>query len=219
MSRDTRSSARLKARVETRAATHPPPPAITTPSEQETVSFENASAFETWLSTSHAAQTTGIWLKISKKGSGIPSVTYDDAVSTAICYGWIDGQRRAYDDKCFLQRFTPRRKGSLWSKRNVDRVEALVRSGRMRSAGQAEVDAAKADGRWERAYAGSGSMEVPPDFQAALEGSEEARRVFETLGKAQRYPFLFRVVTAKSPGARERKIRQFVQLLEQNKAP
>lgn len=199
------------------AATPTAPVAAGSRPEPQILHFEESTAFETWLQTHHSSQSPGIWVKISKKASGIPSVSYDEAVNAALCYGWIDGQRKGHDEQHFLQRFTPRRKGSIWSKRNVDRVGALVRSGRMQPAGQAEVDAAKADGRWEQAYAGSRDIEVTPDFQAALDRNSDAKRFFETLGKTQRYSFLFRIATAKRPETREKRIRQFVELLAQER--
>ena len=233
MSRLTRSSARLanglKNEAPPPAAPAPTPKRVKTPvsstADSSTATseptnllhFKDSPAFESWLESRHASPTTGIWLRISKKTSATPSVTYDEAVNAALCYGWIDGQRKSHDANSFLQRFTPRRKGSIWSKRNVDKVAALTASGRMRPAGQAEVDAARADGRWERAYSGPKDIDATPEFQAALDANIEARRFFETLSKTQRYPFLFRIATAKKVETRERKVRQFVELLAQGK--
>ncbi|GAB1320013.1 Bacteriocin-protection, YdeI or OmpD-associated-domain-containing protein [Madurella fahalii] len=174
--------------------------------------FEDATAWETWLAANHA-QSTGLWLKISKKGSGIASVTYDEAIDIALCFGWIDGQRKSHDAEHFLQRFTPRRKKSIWSKRNVDKVTELIAAGRMRDAGQLEIDAAKADGRWEKAYSSASVMQVPPDFQAALDRNKKAKTFFENLGKTKRYPFLWRIETAKRDDTRKKRIEQFVGLL------
>lgn len=225
MPRRTRSSAKLASGVGNMAsppaAPSPAPkcentPAATaavTPGPDEPLHFKDSGAFEAWLESNHACSIPGIWLRISKRTSSTPSITYDEAVNAALCYGWIDGQRKSHDDTSFLQRFTPRRKGSIWSKRNVDKVAALTASGRMRPAGQAEVDAARADGRWERAYAGSKTIAVTPEFEQALDDNMAARRFFETLSKSQRYPFLFRIATAKRAETRERKIRQFVELL------
>jgi uncharacterized protein YdeI (YjbR/CyaY-like superfamily) len=178
--------------------------------------FENAAAWETWLEANHT-ETTGLWLKISKKGSGIASVTYDEALDVALCFGWIDGQKKSHDEHHFIQRFTPRRKNSLWSKRNVDKVAVLVAAGRMRQAGQAEIDAAKADGRFERAYSASSVMEVPEDFQAALDRNKKAKTFFEGLGKTKRYSFLWRIATAKREETRRRNIDRFVALLAEGK--
>ena len=217
MSRLTRSSAKLASALNSPASTptasRSAPKSVNAPTSPPTLHFKDSTAFETWLESNHTNAIPGIWLKISKKASGIPSVTYDEAVSAALCYGWIDGQRKALDATHFTQRFTPRRKGSIWSKRNVDRVAQLEGEGRMRDAGRKEVEAAKGDGRWERAYAGSRDIEVTPEFQAALDENAEARDFFETLSKSQRYGFLFRIATAKRADTRERKIRQFVELL------
>lgn len=165
--------------------------------------FKDSPAFASYLSSNPTSP--GIWLLISKKSSTVPSVTYDKAVNAALCHGWIDGQRKSHSASSFIQRFTPRRKGSIWSKRNVDKVATLTAAGRMLPAGQAEVELAKADGRWERAYAGSKDVEVPTELQAALEGNVEAKRFFETLTKSQRYAFLFRIATAKKAETRERR--------------
>ncbi|KAK4123137.1 hypothetical protein N657DRAFT_634336 [Parathielavia appendiculata] len=178
--------------------------------------FENAAAWETWLETNHT-DATGLWLKISKKGSGIASITYDEALDVALCFGWIDGQKKSHDEHHFLQRFTPRRKNSMWSKRNVNKVAVLIAAGRMRQAGQAEVDAAKADGRWEKAYSSSSTMEVPDDFQAALDRNRKAKTFFESLGKTKRYSFLWRIVTAKREDTRRRNIEKFVGILAEGK--
>ncbi|KAK4108114.1 hypothetical protein N656DRAFT_792818 [Canariomyces notabilis] len=179
--------------------------------------FENANAWETWLEA-NCAQSTGLWLKISKKGSGIASVTYDEAVDTALCFGWIDGQRKSLDAEHFIQKFTPRRKKSMWSKRNVDKVAELIAAGRMRDAGQLEIEAAKADGRWEKAYSSSSVMQVPADFRAALDRNKKAKAFFEGLNKTKRYSFLWRIETAKRDETRQKRIEQFVQLLSEGKS-
>ncbi len=178
--------------------------------------FEDVIAWETWLETNHT-DTAGLWLKMSKKGSGIASVTYDEALDSALCWGWIDGQKKTHDANHWIQRFTPRRKNSMWSQRNVAKVAVLIEAGRMRLPGQAEIDAAKADGRWERAYSSSSAIEVPPDFQAALDASTKAQTFFDGLGKTKRYAFLWRITTAKREETRKNKIEQFVQLLAEGK--
>ncbi|KAK4160385.1 bacteriocin-protection, YdeI or OmpD-associated-domain-containing protein [Cladorrhinum sp. PSN259] len=178
--------------------------------------FADAKAFESWLETNHG-DTTGIWLKISKKGSGIASVTYDQAIDTALCFGWIDGQRKGLDAQHFLQRFTPRRKNSLWSKRNVDKVGVLVASGRMREPGKVEVEMAKSDGRWEKAYSSSSTMRVPADFEAALEQSKRAKTFFDSLNRTKRYSFLWKIETAKRAETRQKRIAEFVTLLAEGK--
>ncbi|KAJ4303959.1 hypothetical protein N0V88_001561 [Collariella sp. IMI 366227] len=206
-----------------RAAKEPLAPAIAASSKAKTATaaapiqlFENAVAWETWLEANYTEQT-GLWLKISKKASGIPSVTYAEALDAALCYGWIDGQKKTHDAQHFIQKFTPRRKNSMWSKRNVDKVAALIEGGRMRQPGQFEIDAAKADGRWERAYSSSSVMEVPEDFQAALGQNIKAKTFFEGLGKTKRYSFLWRIATVKREETRRKKIGQFVALLAEGK--
>lgn len=205
MSRQTRSAAKI-----VRATT-----TVTAQSATSTLPihlFENANAWESWLEENHTS-TTAILLKISKRGCDIPSVTYDEAVDTALCFGWIDGQRKALDETHFLQRFTPRRKASIWSKRNVDKIASLDAAGRLRAAGRAEVEAAKADGRWEKAYSSSSTMVVPGDFQAALDRNKRAKNFFETLGKSKRYSFLWRIETAKREETRKKRIDESVKLL------
>ena len=217
MPRLTRSSAKLARGAQNAApsprAPSPAPNAVNDADSTEHLHFPDSTAFETWLESHHASPTSGIWLRISKKSSTTPSVTYDEALNAALCHGWIDGQRRSHSPSFFLQRFTPRRKGSNWSRRNVDKVAVLTASGRMKPAGQAEVDAAKADGRWARAYAGSATIEPTPEFRAALDANAAAKRFFETLSKTQRYPFLVRLAMVKKAETRERKARQYVELL------
>ncbi|KAM7196583.1 Bacteriocin-protection, YdeI or OmpD-Associated domain containing protein [Rhypophila sp. PSN 637] len=182
----------------------------------ETQLFTDDKAWEKWLSANHTS-STGLWLKISKKASGIASVTYDEALNTALCYGWIDGQKKSHDGSHFLQRFTPRRKNSTWSKRNVGKIAELIQAGRMQPGGLREVDAAKADGRWERAYSSPSNITVPEDFQAALEGNKEAKRFFEGLNKSKRYMILLRIEMVKRPETRRRKIEEFVSMLADQK--
>jgi len=223
MSRQTRSAAQaLRAATTTSSttatpATARPPAPQAAPSSLPIHLFENAQRWESWLEANHATEIAGVLLKIAKKGCAVPSVSYDEAVDTALCYGWIDGQRKAHDETHFLQRFTPRRKASVWSKRNVEKVAALVAVGRMRPAGQAEVEAAKADGRWEKAYAGSSSIEVPDDFQAALDRNKRAKKFFDGLGRTKRFSFLWRIGTAKRAETRKKRIDEYVTLLAQQK--
>jgi uncharacterized protein YdeI (YjbR/CyaY-like superfamily) len=178
--------------------------------------FASAKAWERWLRTNHA-EAPGLWLKIAKKGSGVVTVEIVDAIETALCYGWIDGLRHAHDDTYYRQRFTPRKSRSRWSQINRDRAEALIAAGRMRPAGQAEVDAAKADGRWEQAYAGSRTMEVPDDLTRALRRNAAARRAFATLDSANRYAILWRIHDAKRAETRARRIEQFVTMLAEGR--
>ncbi|KAK0711967.1 bacteriocin-protection, YdeI or OmpD-associated-domain-containing protein [Lasiosphaeris hirsuta] len=193
-------------------------PAPTAASSLPIHHFPSMAGWESWLETNHTTTVTGIWLKISKKGSALASVTYDEAVDTALCFGWIDGQRKGHDDGLhFLQRFTPRRRSSIWSKRNVDKVAALAEAGRMRRAGRDEVDAAKADGRWERAYAGSATIVVPQDLETALAGEARARAFFDGLSRSKRYAFLWRIETAKKAETRRKRVEEAVALLKTQK--
>lgn len=178
--------------------------------------FASAKAWERWLRANHAT-APGLWLKIAKKGTGVTTVEFVDAIEVALCYGWIDGLRHAHDDTYFRQRFTPRKPRSKWSMINRDRVEALTAAGRMRPAGQAEVDAAKADGRWDAAYAGSRTIEVPDDLTRALRRNAKARRAFEGLDSTNRFAILFRIHDAKRPETRARRIEQFVTMLAEGR--
>jgi uncharacterized protein YdeI (YjbR/CyaY-like superfamily) len=174
--------------------------------------FATVAAYERWLA-SHL-DAPGIWVKIAKAGGASRSISYGEALDAAICFGWIDGQKASYDDTWWLQRFTPRRPGGRWSKINCAKAEALAESGRMRAPGQAEVDAARADGRWDTAYAGQRTAEIPPDLQAALDQSPTAAAFFGTLSKVNRYAFIYRIGSVKRPETRARKIAQYVEMLE-----
>ncbi|HEY3673887.1 MAG TPA: YdeI/OmpD-associated family protein [Acidimicrobiia bacterium] len=178
--------------------------------------FASAKAWERWLRANHA-QAPGLWLKIAKKGTGVVTVDFVQAIEVALCYGWIDGLRHAHDETYFRQRFTPRKPRSKWSQINRDRVEALIAAGRMRPAGQAQVDVAKADGRWDAAYAGARTMEVPDDLTKALQRNTKARRAFAALDGTNRYSILFRIHDAKRPETRARRIEQFVTMLEEGR--
>ncbi len=181
--------------------------------EQPILPFESQAAFEAWLEE-QGTGSPGVWLKIAKKGTRTPTVTYDEAVESALCHGWIDGQKKGFDDAWWLQKFTPRGARSIWSKINRDKVERLTKEGRMRPAGIAAVEAAKADGRWDAAYASQSAATVPDDLQAALDASPKAKAFFETLKGANRYAILFRVHTAKKPETRAKRIADFVAMLE-----
>ena len=174
--------------------------------------FKSAKAFEAWLKKHHAT-SDGLWLQIAKKGADQPSVTYPEAVEIALCWGWIDGQKKALDDQHFLQRFTPRRARSIWSKINVAKVAVLVEAGRMQAAGQAQVDAAKADGRWDKAYDGARAATVPDDLRLALHANPAAQAFFATVNATNRYAVLWRVQTAVKPETRARRIAQLVEML------
>lgn len=183
---------------------------------QPIIAFPSQAAFEKWLAKNHTS-TTGFWMKIGKKGNPEPSITYAEAVEAGLIYGWIDGQKAAYDELWFLQRFTPRRRQSQWSKVNRDKVDALVAAGRMQPSGLREVEAAKADGRWERAYSGQATAKVPDDLQAALDQNKQAADAFQTLRASDRYAILYRVETAKRAETRSRRIAQFVEMLAEGR--
>lgn len=180
--------------------------------ELPTLPFESKKKFADWLAKNHD-KSAGLWLKIAKKAAGIPTVTYAEALDVALCYGWIDGQKGGFDEQYFLQKFTPRRPKSIWSKINVGHVERLIASGEMKPSGLKAIEAAKQDGRWEAAYSSQKNIEVPADFQSALNKNKKAKAFFETLTSARRYSFLFRIETAKKAETREKRIRQFVEML------
>ena len=173
--------------------------------------FKTEAAWETWLAAHGDAP--GVWLKIAKKDTGATSVSYSEALDVALCHGWIDGLKRSCDAQYFLQRFTPRKAKSLWSKLNIARVEKLVDAGRMRPAGLREVEAAKADGRWDAAYQSASVMDVPPEFAAALAKNAKARKAFEALDRTNRYAFCWRVHTAKKPETKAARVEKFVAML------
>jgi uncharacterized protein YdeI (YjbR/CyaY-like superfamily) len=182
-------------------------------SDYPIVLFADRTAFREWLSAHHASQR-GLWLRIAKAASPLQSVTYAEALDLALCFGWIDGQKRSYDEESFLQKFTPRQKRSPWSKRNRDHVARLIAAREMHPAGLAAVEAAKADGRWDRAYDSPGTVTVPDDLEAALDEHPEARAFFETLKGANRYAILYRIQTAIKPETRARRIAEFVAMLQ-----
>ena len=175
--------------------------------------FSDRGELESWLEKSHDS-SAGVWLKIAKKGTGERSVTYAEALELALCFGWIDSQKRGFDATHFLQRFTPRRPRGRWSKINREKAEALIVAEQMRPAGLAEVEAAKADGRWEDAYAGQRTAQVPPDLQRGLDASPAAREFFDGLDSANRYAIVYRLDEAKKPETRERRLRKFLAMLE-----
>lgn len=184
----------------------------------EIVAFESPEAFQAWLGENHAA-SPGIWLKLRKKGPGIVALDYAQALDVALCHGWIDGQKGRFDDEWWLQRFTPRKPRSRWSQVNRDKAVALIEQGRMCPAGQAEVDRAKADGRWEAAYAGARTATVPDDLAAALTADPAAAEFFETLDRQNRYAILYRVQDAKKPETRARRIEKYVAMLAKGEKP
>jgi uncharacterized protein YdeI (YjbR/CyaY-like superfamily) len=180
-------------------------------------SFSTAADFESFLEREHEREP-GFYLKLAKKSSGLTSVTSAEALEVALCFGWINGRGNAFDDNWYTARYTPRRPASLWSQKNVEAVEQLMKEGRMRPAGIAAIDAAKADGRWQRAYATPTNMQVPDDFQIALDAEETAKAFFEGLNKGGRYQVLLRIETS-TPANRASKIQATVQMLAAGKVP
>jgi uncharacterized protein YdeI (YjbR/CyaY-like superfamily) len=179
-------------------------------------SFRTAAAFERWLAKNHDREPE-IWLRIFKKDSGRPTVTAAQALEVVLCWGWIDGLRKSHDEQSFLQRYTPRTRKSLWSQVNRDHVARLTAAGRMTAHGQRQIDAAKADGRWDAAYAPirSASVEsIPPDLRAAIDASPRARKTFATLGKMNLFALAFRTNNMKTAAGRARKIAELVAMLE-----
>ena len=184
------------------------------PEDLPIVCFATPEEWEAWLTENHEA-ADGVWLKIARKGTGLESARYPEVLDTALCFGWIDGQRRPLDGEWFLQRFTPRRARSRWSKINREKAQALIAEGRMRPAGQREVERAQADGRWDAAYDGYATAQVPDDLaQALAAASDGARAFFEGLDSRNRYAILYRVNDAKRPETRARRIATFVAMLE-----
>jgi uncharacterized protein YdeI (YjbR/CyaY-like superfamily) len=180
--------------------------------ELETRAFASADEWEAWLRKHHDT-APGVWIRFARKGAGVPTVTYMEALHAALCFGWIDGQARRLDDAFYLQRFTPRRARSIWSKRNRDFATALIESGRMQPAGLREVERAKADGRWDAAYDAPSTATVPDDLQAALDANPAAAEFFAGLSGQNRYAVLHRIQTAKRPETRARRIEKFVAML------
>ena len=176
--------------------------------------FKTPAAWEKWLRANHA-KSAGVWMQVAKKASGLSSATYQEALDVALCYGWIDGQKRPFDERTWLQRFTPRGPRSIWSKINTGKAEALIKNGRMRPAGLAAIESAKASGRWESAYQSWSDRDVPPELQAALDASPNAKAFFETLRGRNRYGVIYRVQTAKKPETRAKRIADFVAMFEQ----
>lgn len=183
-----------------------------TPPAEPTIAFATQQAWEDWLTAEHE-RTPGLWIKMAKKSSGVQSITHPEALDVALCYGWIDAQRVGFDDVFFLQRFVPRRRQSPWSQINIGNVQRLTDAGRMQPAGIAEVERAKADGRWDRAYQSQRNAEVPPDLRAALDANPQAADFFATLKGTNRYAVLYRIQEAKRPETRARRIATFVDML------
>jgi uncharacterized protein YdeI (YjbR/CyaY-like superfamily) len=169
--------------------------------------------WETWLDAEHAS-SDGVWLKFAKKGSGVTTVVYAEALDVALCFGWIDSQVMTLDERFYLQKFTPRRSRSKWSKINVEKIEALTKAGRMRPAGLEQVELAKADGRWDAAYSSPANMTEPPDLKKALKASPKAAEFWATLNKSNRFAAIYQLEDAKKPETRERRLAKFIGMFE-----
>ncbi|MDX8145570.1 YdeI/OmpD-associated family protein [Lentzea sp. BCCO 10_0061] len=178
--------------------------------------FEGPAEFDAWLHE-NGANETELWLKYAKKGSGIKTITYGEALDVALCHGWIDGLTRSVDETWYSQRWTPRRPKSKWSKRNCGKVEELIAAGKMLPAGLNEIEKAKADGRWDAAYAGPATIEVPDDLTEALKANPKAAEFFKTLNSQNRYAVLLRIHDAKRPETRQKRIAQFVEMLAEGR--
>jgi uncharacterized protein YdeI (YjbR/CyaY-like superfamily) len=189
--------------------------AVPTP-ELPVVPFPTPESWDDWLAEHHES-SDGLWVKIAKKATGIETVAYPEVLEIALSYGWIDGQRRALDETWFLQKFTPRRARSRWSRINRDRATELIEGGRMKPAGLREVERAKEDGRWDAAYASPSNIEVPDDLERELEADPAAREFFEGLDSQNRYAILYRLHDAKRPETRARRLAQYVTMLREGR--
>ncbi len=185
---------------------------MTTRADLPIIPFASRDAWEAWLQEQHAT-SDGLWLKIAKKGSGIETVSYAEALEVALCHGWIDGQKASFDNRYWLQRFTPRRPRSKWSKVNRQKATELIERGEMKPGGLREVERAKADGRWDAAYDAQSTAQVPEDLRRELEKNKTAREFFETLNSANRYAILYQIQDAKRPETRARRIGKYVAML------
>jgi uncharacterized protein YdeI (YjbR/CyaY-like superfamily) len=175
--------------------------------------FERQKDWAVWLEKNHST-SSGVWIKLARKASGILSVTYDEALEAALCYGWIDGQRKSHDETSFLQKFTPRGPRSIWSKINTEKAQRLIESGKMKPAGLKAVESARQDGRWDAAYSSQSKAIVPDDLQSELDRNAKAKAFFATLDSRNRYAILHRIHTAKKAETRAKRIEQFVRMLE-----
>jgi uncharacterized protein YdeI (YjbR/CyaY-like superfamily) len=185
---------------------------VETPAEAPALLFSDRAAWIAWLADNHKT-SAGLWLRLAKKGCPTPSVSYGEALEAALCYGWIDAQKKGESEQIWLQRFTPRREKSIWSKVNREKAVALIAAGRMQPAGLEQIARAKKDGRWGAAYDSPRTAEVPDDLQAALDRNAQARAFFAALDRANRYAILWRIQTAKKAETRARRIRQFIEML------
>jgi uncharacterized protein YdeI (YjbR/CyaY-like superfamily) len=185
----------------------------TVKSDLPILTFTSTKDFTSWLAKHHKV-SSGIWIRLFKIKSGVPTITYAEALDAALCYGWIDGQKKAYDTESWLQKFTPRRHKSIWSKRNREHIERLDKSGMMKPAGIKEVEAAKADGRWGQAYESSANMTVPTDFLNELAKNKKAEAFFKTLNKTNIYSIVWRLQTAKKPETRNKRMKAILEMLK-----
>jgi len=189
-----------------------------TPDAARSQAFKSPEELGDWLRQNHARETE-LWIKIFKKGSGVASVTWGDVVIETLCWGWIDGVKKSLGEEAYLQRITPRKPRSSWSRKNTEHVERLISEGRMQEPGLVHVNAAKADGRWENAYAPASEMEVPKDFLAAVRKEAKIQRFYETLNKTNRYAIAYGLTTAKKPETRQRRFDKFMGMLMREEAP
>lgn len=177
-------------------------------------SFAFSKQWKEWLAMNYAISNNGIWLRIFKKDSGEATITYDEALEEALCFGWIDGQKKAYDEKSWLQKFTPRRSKSIWSERNKTRVAQLIEENRMQPSGLKEIETAKKDGRWDKAYDSPSQMEIPADFLSILKKDQQAYEFFITLNKANTYAIAWRLETAKKPATRQKRMQILLKMMK-----
>ena len=184
--------------------------------EFKIIAFQSQKKWRGWLSKYHAS-SNGVWLRLYKKDSGITSINHDMALEEALCFGWIDGQAKKYDEQSYLQKFTPRRKGSIWSKRNTEKVEQFIKEGKIHSSGLAEVEKAKADGRWAKAYDSPANMQIPDDFLKELSKKPKALAFYKTLNKTNLYSIAWRLQTAKKPETRQKRMIAILQMMEEGK--
>lgn len=184
--------------------------------KEQIIAFKSPEDWHAWLMANHT-QPIGIWVRLYKKASGVKSINYDQALDEALCFGWIDGQKKSFDEKSWIQKFTPRRAKSLWSKRNRDHIARLVKAKRMQPAGLREVKNAKADGRWDQAYDSAKTMKIPEDFLKELKKDKSAYEFFLTLNKANVYAIAWRLQTAKKPETRERRMAAILDMLKNGK--
>ena len=189
---------------------------MATPEEKQIREFASAGHFEQWLAENYTQQE-GIWLKLAKKNTGVTTVTYPEAVDIALCYGWIDGQTKSVDSTYYIQKFTPRRPKSIWSKINTEKVERLIAEGRMKEPGLKEIEKAKADGRWEKAYSSYKNMTPPEDFLEALQANEVAAEFYKTLNRTNIYAINYQLETAKRAETRQKRMKEIIEMLSQGK--